>query len=304
MERTPEDEVGSGEEGILDLWRAAITFGIILTMVRRIVIVRHGERVDHVFGMNDWLDLAFDNQGRYRKINLNMPDGLPIRAGAPRSFYKDGPLTQVGVLQGQLVGKGLLEESILRPGFEVFVSPAYRSIQTATAMLEGMKSNSLLKIEPYLFEWTGWYSEGIPSFLTTPELLANGFKNIDTSYNPVTKMSDLVVDEEVANYYTRTYDLVNRLIASTDNDLLLVAHGSTLEVGTRQLLGHPPRTTHKDMLQTLFAVPYGGVAVVELDEEVNKWKIIKNGKISISHSAVSNFCSHKNFVERDINYLK
>lgn len=61
------------------------------------------------------------------------------------------------MLQGNLVGKGLLQENVLANDFEVYVSPALRSVQTATAILEGMKlSDVVLKVEPCLFEWTGW----------------------------------------------------------------------------------------------------------------------------------------------------
>ena len=73
----------------------------------------------------------------YIKNNLNMPDSVPKRE-APRLFLRDCPLTQIGEFQATLTGKGLVDEKILRDGFEVFVSPALRCVQTAVALGKGM----------------------------------------------------------------------------------------------------------------------------------------------------------------------
>ena len=45
----------------------------------RFFFARHGERVDLTFGAQ-WLEQAFDRTGKYRRVNLNMPTSLPVRA--------------------------------------------------------------------------------------------------------------------------------------------------------------------------------------------------------------------------------
>ncbi len=45
----------------------------------RFFFARHGERVDLTFGAQ-WLEQAFDRNGKYRRVNLNMPTNLPVRA--------------------------------------------------------------------------------------------------------------------------------------------------------------------------------------------------------------------------------
>lgn len=65
-----------------------------------------------------------------------MPDTVPLRE-SPQSFLRDCPLTQIGELQATLTGKGLREGNVLRDGFQVFVSPALRCVQTARALGKG-----------------------------------------------------------------------------------------------------------------------------------------------------------------------
>jgi broad specificity phosphatase PhoE len=66
-----------------------------------------------------------------------MPDDIVRRQGSPLSFVRDSPLTQVGRLQGTLVGKGLAEQKVLRDGFDVYVSPSLRCVETAVSLGKG-----------------------------------------------------------------------------------------------------------------------------------------------------------------------
>lgn len=73
---------------------------------RRLIIVRHGERVDFCF--NDrihWTSKVLDSNGRYRPFNLNIPRNLPKRANGVAGFRTDTPLTEIGYLQSKLIGK-------------------------------------------------------------------------------------------------------------------------------------------------------------------------------------------------------
>jgi hypothetical protein len=73
-----------------------------------------------------------------------------------------------------------------------------------------------LKIEPVLFEWTGWYPDKLPQFMAPSELADSGF-DIDTSYEPFQKVSDLECDEPVNVYYERTHKFVQHLIEKDGN---------------------------------------------------------------------------------------
>ena len=59
---------------------------------RRLITVRHGERMDLAFG--DWIKCCFDKQGRYSPKDLNHPRKLIDRS--PRAYFNDSPLTPIG----------------------------------------------------------------------------------------------------------------------------------------------------------------------------------------------------------------
>lgn len=77
---------------------------------------------------------------------------------------------------------------------------------------------SPLKIEPCLFEWTGWYGDGIPTWVTTEELNAGGY-NTDLTYHPHFEPEDLEVNETVDRYYNRSFEFVNNIVTSTGKSL-------------------------------------------------------------------------------------
>ncbi len=83
----------------------------------------------------------------------------------------------------------------------------------------------------------------------------------------------------------------------SDNDLLFVAHGSTLDAATRQLTGHPMRD-FREMMDVLRGVPYAGVAVCEKEDSSNNWKLVSaaSANISMRHSSASDFCAFKSFM--------
>jgi hypothetical protein len=58
----------------------------------RFFIARHGERIDLTFGLQ-WIEKSFDQHGKYRRVNLNMPNELPAR-NTKKEFIGDSPLTE------------------------------------------------------------------------------------------------------------------------------------------------------------------------------------------------------------------
>jgi len=69
-----------------------------------------------------------------------------------------------------------------------------------------------MKIEPSLFEWTSWFPETIPTWLTIQELQENGI-NVDASYSPMVKSADLKQNESLDHYYERSYKFIKKILA-------------------------------------------------------------------------------------------
>lgn len=244
-----------------------------IASTRRVIVCRHGERVDFTFG--DWIKVCFDDTGKYTRKDLNMPKILPTRKGFPNTYKKDCPLTNVGLLQAELIGSGMKDSELNI--HHVFVSPSYRCVQTATNILKGLGLDKAmpLNIEPGLFEWMGWYSEyGMPSWMTTEELQDAGY-NINMTYEPLTSTSEMVDTEEtIEKYYERNYNATKTLIDKTKTqggNILIVGHAASLDTCTRQLIGKSP-LSGEEMLPMLREIPYCSVAMAYQDN-LGKWML-------------------------------
>ena len=76
-----------------------------------------------------------------------------------------------------------------------------------------------LNVEPTLFEWTGWYTKGMPKWMTPDELTNSGFE-VDTSYVPFMATSELINDEPTEEYYNRSFRFLKHLLES-DGKILI-----------------------------------------------------------------------------------
>nr|XP_045006937.1 ubiquitin-associated and SH3 domain-containing protein A isoform X2 [Jaculus jaculus] len=152
------------------------------TICRRgVLVVRHGEGVDWVFGKS-WLQRCSTADGKYYRPDLNFPRSLPTRSNGIKDFENDPPLSSCGAFQSRLAGEALLESGVRISA--VFASPALRCVQTAKHILEELKLERKLKIkvEPGIFEWTKWEaSKSTPTFMTLEELKEANF-NVDPDY--------------------------------------------------------------------------------------------------------------------------
>lgn len=227
-------------------------------------MLRHGERMDFAFG-NSWTQFSFDESHNYVRMDLNMPETLP-----PRPFEdweKDSPLTSLGDFQSQLVGSSLKSFGVNFS--KVFVSPAYRCVQTASGVLTamGLENKLPLNVEYGLFEWLGWYEMGLPMWLSEKEL--GVIFNVNEEYQPVISRDHLesILKESLEEFYQRNSNSMRELLKDCNGDILIVGHATNLETCTRQLTGKEPRN-RADLRNLLIRVPYlASIAMQQTDDE-------------------------------------
>lgn len=247
---------------------------------RKIIVIRHGERLDFTFGYS-WI------QENYVREDLNMPESLP-----PRDFNhwrNDTPLTVLGETLAQSVGSSLKAGGVKVSN--VFVSPAYRCLQTAAGIVKGMglEKEMPLSIESGLFEWTGFFNGRWPNLLTAVE--AGDFFNIKQEYKPTVSRSELeeCSKETIDEYYERSFRTTKELLKNCEGDVLIVAHGASLETCTRQLIGKEKRSRQFLLGDLIHKIPYLGA--VALEQNQDSFKLVEPPCLTMTHDA-----SKKSFV--------
>ncbi|CAF0910059.1 unnamed protein product [Didymodactylos carnosus] len=237
----------------------------------RFIVIRHGERVDVMYGAG-WTQRAFA-YGQYNPFDANMPPSLPYRANW-MDYEVDTPLTSRGLLQSWNVGNVLNRFNL--PITACYSSPAFRSIETADKILEGMGRKMVvpIRLELGLFECTSWYAQAPITFMSEQELLHGGF-NIDQTYR--SQISDLKLFENEYQYYDRSRDAMKKIIKlhkKTGGTILLVAHAPSLEVLTRNLMNGQPRP---ERLADLAAkVDFCSMTIVERESSSKPWQFRYN----------------------------
>uniref|UniRef100_A0A667YPS8 Ubiquitin associated and SH3 domain containing Bb n=1 Tax=Myripristis murdjan TaxID=586833 RepID=A0A667YPS8_9TELE len=254
-------------------------------MQRTLFVCRHGERMDVVFGKH-WLSLCSDSKGRYVRSNLNMPPSLPLWAAGQRDYNMDAPITVLGSTQAQVVGmsSALLESNTVIDF--VYCSPSLRCVQTAQNILKGNENGKLkVRVEPGLFEWTKWVSgNSLPAWIPPTELAAAHF-SVDTTYRPLIPVSKLTVSESYENYISRSYQVTKDILSdckNTGNNVLIVAHASSLEACTRQLQGRSPQSS-KDFIQVVRKIPYLGFCSCEEQGDTGVWQLADPPILPLTH---------------------
>ncbi|CAB1348794.1 unnamed protein product [Coregonus sp. 'balchen'] len=257
---------------------------------RTLFVCRHGERMDVVFGKH-WLSLCSDSKGRYVRTNLNMPVSLPMWSGGHRDYDMDTPITVFGSSQARIVGEALMESNTVIDF--VYCSPSLRCVQTAQNILKGLQQDGKLKIrvEPGLFEWTKWVSgSSLPAWIPPTDLAASHF-TVDTTYRPLIPISKLSVSESYDTYMSRSYQVTKDILSDCQNmgnNILIVAHASSLEACTRQLQGRSPQTS-KDFIQVVRKIPYLGFCSCEEQGDTGVWQLVDPPILPLTHGPNHSF---------------
>ncbi|XP_054716647.1 ecdysteroid-phosphate phosphatase-like [Uloborus diversus] len=250
---------------------------------RKLVIMRHAERVDFTFG--NWMEPAFDEHGNYIRFNLNMPVSVPKRN--PMDFQRDCPLTRIGTFQATITGESMKEHGLSFS--HVFCSPSLRCIQTCSDVLKASNQSHLpINIEPALFEWCGWYKDIFPEFLGLEDMKANDY-NVALDYKPVVSVDDLRlgINETSEEFYMRSFLTTKTLLDTYDGDLLFVGHAATLDTCSRQLIGKMPRN-NDEVQRLMHHIMYAAVAIVEKDSE-NVWELVDPPFPALKHTSNASF---------------
>ncbi|PIC18242.1 hypothetical protein B9Z55_024204 [Caenorhabditis nigoni] len=248
---------------------------------RRVFVIRHGERCDFAFGKSGlWIN-SFDSKGRYRPLDINLPRTLPKRPDGWQGFAADTPLTEIGYLQSKLTGRALRDNGIEIN--HVLCSPALRCIQTTVGLLKGMGLDKRLQfsVEPGLYEWMVWARYARPCWIPPKDLKKLGYP-VREDYVPCWTDKELKMSESMVDYYQRSFGSMNKILAEfPEGNILIVAHGASLETCTRQLVGGDIRSTD-DFYYLLQNTPY--LSCVELSSREGLWRLVGSPIPSFSHT--------------------
>lgn len=168
----------------------------------------------------------------------------------------------------------------------MYSSPAFRCIQTAQALIDGLKTTRKLKIciEPALFEWCAHYTE-IPKFLTTKELKKAGY-DINVDYSPIVSYEELRANyrhESLEQFYDRNHRVSEQSVRLTSGNVLIVGHAANLETNSRLLLnGNPMALTN--LKELMSKIPYASLLVLEKNERRGEWFISTTSSLPLAHS--------------------
>lgn len=164
-------------------------------------------------------------------------------------------------------------------------------------------------IEPGIFEWLAWYQDGLPNWFS-PEELSSKY-NINVSYKPVFNRNDLEahIQENLDDFYNRNSHsirqvleklgkhlcvlrilrrLQKRIYSISDGNVLVVAHATTLDTCTRQLIGSPIRSL-SNMSRLMQKIPYLSSSAMEKEEDSENYKLVPPPCMSLTHNSSQKF---------------
>lgn len=252
---------------------------------RRVIVLRHGERVDFAFG-SSWIQNSFNESRNYVRTDTNMPETLQQRN--IEDWAHDTPLTTLGNIQAKLVGSSLKSSDLKLS--KVFVSPSYRCLQTATEVLKGMGlENKLpLNVEYGLFEWMNWYDFGPPNWLTDKE--REMYFKVNNNYEPIVNRKKIqsIVKESFTEFADRNAQTTEEILKNCEGDILIVAHATNLETCTRRLTGRGHRKM-SDLKTILLSIPYLGAVAMQQTDDSSSYQLVDPPCLTLTHKSCPKF---------------
>ncbi|KRZ68675.1 Protein UBASH3A -like protein [Trichinella papuae] len=254
---------------------------------RRVMLMRNAERIDRTFP--EWVDVSFNDKGKYKAYDLNQPLEIPVRHDGHEAYRVDSPITELGSITAMMLGRAMKLGKYLP--YKIFVSPAFRCIQTCHSFLKSVEDPILsMQIEPALFEWLGWY-ETMPSWMEFSDLLKSNYK-INSTYKPVVEAIDMKqhLNESVVNCYQRCINAFRQILENDkkEGNILFIVHSTTIDAITRFLNGKDTGTVSEETLKSVGKnFPYSSVLIYE-ELANNTWRLIPDVLPSITYLDVSN----------------
>lgn len=187
-----------------------------------IIIMRHGHRLDHAFGTQNWGPLVFGVDPENNATG-NMPTRLPMRTNL-YEYELDVPISRNGQRQAEH-----LAEICRQAGFlpdRVYASPSTRCVQTANSVLRGLglEGKRNIRVDLALHEPM---QRQIP--IQTPAQLYSVGWSIDLNYKPVIdcRNTPSIVGETAEKFYGRLQTVLKRIIqpaTQAPRTILVVTH--------------------------------------------------------------------------------
>ncbi|KAK0422244.1 hypothetical protein QR680_007458 [Steinernema hermaphroditum] len=256
---------------------------------RLLLVMRNAEQMDRIFP--DWTKQNFQNQ-KYVYGDMNQPVNLPLRRNPLATYGADPPLTEMGHRMADLIGRAMKERGIVISS--VYASPALGCIQTAHRLIRSQLYDLKIRVEPALFDFNGWIAAQLPTFMTLPELNANGVP-VDMSYRPMMSIPQMnnVQTENPSDFYKRCASAVYNLtkLQSPFGIILLVTHACTMHAIGRSLSGLPTYQSLEDMKRIPLNYPFCSLLTMAPSAE-GTWTQIPNVVPSLVSSGFSNQFNH------------
>lgn len=156
-------------------------------------------------------------------------------------------------------------------------------------MLPSICFNNFFIVEYGLFEWAGWYAEGLPNWMSEKEL--GTLYNVNENYSSVISRNYLqgVLKESLDDLHDRNSRTVREILKNSEGDILIVAHATNLETCTRQLIGKTPRQ-RSDLRGLLMNIPYlACIAMQETDDDSSLFQLIDPPCLTLTHNSCAKF---------------